>query len=92
MGFGGLLLMATLISIPLFYLPLLWVYRKLNAPNSIWLRALLLLLIGNIPIYILLFVQYKGRMSLPEAWLFLIGMISVAAFFGLFYRHKNKVA
>ena len=85
-GFGGLLLMASFANILVIYLPLLWVYQKINAPNRNWLRALILVLVGNIPVYTMLMYQYRGRMSLPEAWLFLIGIISVAAFFGLFFR------
>jgi hypothetical protein len=88
MGFGGALLMASLISVPFLYLPLLWTYRKLNGPNSVWFRTLLLVLVGNIPIFILLMVQYEGRMSLPEAWLFLVGIVSVSVIFGLVYRFK----
>ena len=72
-GFGGLLLFSCLIALPLFYLPLMWVYKRLNIPSLTVLRSLVLLTVCNIPIYLLLMKQYKGKMATSEAVLFLIG-------------------
>ena len=89
-GFGGLLLIACLVLIPFFYTPLLWGYKKLNLPSVGWLRAIVLVLIGNMPVYLLLLKQYEGRMGIAEAKLFLAGYITIAVIYGLLYRPKRK--
>ena len=92
LGFGGLLLFACIVLIPFFYLPLMWIYKKLNMPSNGWLRIIVLVVIGNIPMYLLLSKQYEGKMSLPEAKLFLSGYITIAIVYGfLYHRHQNEM-
>lgn len=89
LGFGGLLFFGCIILIPFFYLPLMLVYRILNIRSVWWLRAITLVSLGNIPIYLLIFKQYKSRMSISEAKLFLAGFLAIAIIYGLLYRHKK---
>ncbi|MBD0294328.1 MAG: hypothetical protein ICV84_03865 [Flavisolibacter sp.] len=89
-GFGGLLLVACIVLIPFFYTPLLWGYKKLHLPPVWWLRILILVFIGNIPVYLLLLMQYESRMSTPEAKLFLAGYSAIAIIYGLLYRQKMQ--
>ncbi len=90
LGFGGLLFFGCIILIPFFYLPLMWVYRRLNIHSVWWLRAITLVSLGNIPVYLLIFKQSKSRMSVSEAKLFLAGFLAIAIIYGLLYRHKNR--
>ena len=89
LGFGGLLLFACLVLIPFFYVPLMWSYRKLNVPSTWWLRIIVLIVIGNIPVYLLMWKQYESSMGLTEAKLFLAGYITIAITYGFLYRHQN---
>ncbi len=89
-GFGGLLLFSCIMLIPFFYNPLMWLSRKLNFHNS-WLRVLLLVVVGNIPIYLIMYKQYKDRMSIPEARLFLAGYITIAIVWGLLFQFKQTI-
>ncbi|HKG67312.1 MAG TPA: hypothetical protein VKA92_00470 [Segetibacter sp.] len=90
LGFGGLLLFACIVLIPFCYLPLMWSYKKLNIPSVWWSRIIGLVVIGNIPIYLLMWKQYEGKMSLPEAKLFLSGYITIAMVYGFLYHHKRN--
>ncbi len=91
-GFGGLLLIGCLVLISFSYLPLMWLFKRMNFPSVGLLRSLVLVSIGNIPIYLLLALQYQGRMNIPEALVFLSGYIAFAIIYGIIFRHKGMVA
>ncbi len=90
LGFGGLLFFGCLFLIPFFYLPLMWFYKRLDIPSVGWFRIIALVLLGNIPVYLLLFKMSKSTMSISEAKLFLAGFLAIAIIYGLLYRHKNR--
>lgn len=90
LGFAGLLLLASIVVIPFFYVPLMWSYKKLNMRSVWWLRIIVLVVIGNIPIYLLMWKQYPTRISLPEAKLFLSGYITIAVAYGFLYPDKKS--
>jgi peptidoglycan/LPS O-acetylase OafA/YrhL len=68
----------------------MWVYRRLNIHSVWWLRAITLVSLGNIPVYLLLFKMSKSTMSISEAKLFLAGFLAIAIIYALLYRHKNR--
>jgi biotin transporter BioY len=69
----------------------MWSYKKLNMPSNRWLRIIVLVVIGNIPMYLLMWKKYEGKMSLPETKIFLSGYLTIPIVYGFLYRrHQNE--
>lgn len=90
LGFGGLLIFAALLLVPFSYNPIMWLSRKIHAQGNGLYRAILLATIGNVPIYLLMLKQYQGRMSIPEAKLFVAGYIALAIAYGLLFKYERS--
>ncbi len=88
-GFGGLLFFSLIMVVPLSYLPVMWLFKRFKIPSLSMLRVFALLVLGNIPLYLIMWKQYHGRMSIPEAKLFLIGYLVMAIVYGLLFKHSD---
>ena len=89
MGFGSILLLASLFLVPICYLPVIHFLRKMNSTLTRVILIAALVLAGNLPLYIILWIG-KSRMGYGEGILFLIGFVVVAVVFGIAYPLTNR--
>ena len=84
-GFGGLLLFACIVLIPLLYIPTLLLLRRSKLSVSKLFLPLSLIFIANIPVYFILWKLHKTQMGSGEGFLFFVGFIVIGCVFGLSY-------
>jgi hypothetical protein len=89
MGFGGMLVIAGLFLIPICYLPTIHFLQKAKPNISRFQVILGLLIIGNTPCYIFLWIS-SSNLGYGENYLFMIGFVVMAMVFGLVYPLDKK--
>ena len=89
MGFGSILVFASLFLVPTCYLPAIYFLRKINSALTRVRLIAMLVFVGNLPLYIILWIG-KSKMGYGEGILFLIGFVVVAVIFGIAYPITNR--
>jgi peptidoglycan/LPS O-acetylase OafA/YrhL len=88
-GFGGMLLFAGIFLIPICYLPTIHLVQKAKPNIPRFLIILGLIIVGNIPCYIFLWIG-RSHLGYGENYLFMIGFVVMAMVFGLVYPLDKK--
>jgi hypothetical protein len=92
LGFGGLLFLACLIWVPVFYLPVVFFIINVYPHAHPLTFAVALFTVANLPLHIILWSQRSVSMGNCEGLLFFIGFAFIAFVFGIGFAfiHRSK--
>jgi hypothetical protein len=79
-----------LIMIPLYFLVLNWLKKKINAEKQKFYFPLTLIFLVNLPVYFIIWLNTNDLYGKSEAFLFYLGFFTTAIMFGVLWAWKIK--
>jgi hypothetical protein len=90
-SFGSLSFMAIAVTVPLFYLPLIWWMKKrISISRQFIYFPAGLALFANPPLYFVTWINTPVNCGVTEAMLFTTGFIVTALVFGLVMAYRQR--
>jgi hypothetical protein len=92
-SFGILSFMGVAITIPVLYLPMVkWLKKKISLKQQFIYFPVAVMLIANIPLYVITWMNTPVNCGTTEAILFTTGFATTAIVFGLAMAYRENVS